>query len=82
MGRCSTGASGGARSGHRRISSAPRFNSSSLDVSEPKVIRSAVGVDAGDYDQRTVLHLAAGEGHLDVVQFLCMRGANPNVEDR
>ncbi|KAL7536093.1 hypothetical protein ACHAWF_009443 [Thalassiosira exigua] len=71
----------GGRSGHRRISSAPRFNSSSLDVSEPKVIRSAVDVDAGDYDQRTALHLAAGEGHLDVVQFLCKRGANANAAD-
>ncbi|KAL7551792.1 hypothetical protein ACHAWF_014983 [Thalassiosira exigua] len=72
----------GGRSGHRRISSAPGVHSSSLDVSEPKATRSAVDVDAGDYDQRTALHLAAGEGHLDVVQFLCQRGANANVEDR
>jgi len=28
------------------------------------------------------LHLAAGEGHLDVVTFLCKRGANVNCEDR
>ena len=42
----------------------------------------AVDVNCGDYDRRTALHLAAGEGHLDVVRFLCKRGADVNAEDR
>ena len=41
-----------------------------------------VDINAGDYDKRTALHLAAGEGHTDVVQLLCERGANVNIEDR
>lgn len=41
-----------------------------------------VDINTGDYDKRTALHLAAGEGHADVVQLLCERGANVNVEDR
>jgi len=57
-----------------------------LDVSVPtsasKNAVCSVDINNGDYDKRTALHLAAGEGHLDVVQFLCKRGANVNVEDR
>jgi len=41
-----------------------------------------VDINAGDYDKRTALHLAAGEGHTDVVQLLCERGADVNSEDR
>lgn len=39
-------------------------------------------VNEGDYDKRTALHLAAGEGHLKVVEALVNAGADPNVEDR
>jgi ankyrin repeat protein len=39
-------------------------------------------VNQGDYDNRTALHLAAGEGHLEIVKMLCEAGANVNVEDR
>ena len=39
-------------------------------------------IDKGDYDKRTGLHLAAGEGHTEVVKALCEAGANVNVEDR
>jgi Protein kinase domain/Ankyrin repeats (3 copies) len=39
-------------------------------------------VNRGDYDQRTALHLAAGEGHASIVQALCEAGANVNAADR
>lgn len=39
-------------------------------------------INEGDYDQRTALHLAAGEGHVGIVRALCEAGANVNAEDR
>jgi ankyrin repeat protein len=39
-------------------------------------------INAGDYDLRTALHLAAGEGHMETVKLLCAAGANVNVQDR
>jgi len=39
-------------------------------------------VDDTDYDGRTMLHLAASSGHLDVVRFLVLLGANIDVQDR
>eukprot|EP00934_Nitzschia_sp_Nitz4_P003723 Nitzschia sp. Nitz4//scaffold33_size148984//463//2508//NITZ4_002907-RA/size148984-snap-gene-0.0-mRNA-1//1//CDS//3329548364//3713//frame0 len=39
-------------------------------------------VDEGDYDKRTALHLAAGEGHADIVELLISKGANVNAADR
>jgi serine/threonine protein kinase len=42
----------------------------------------SVDLDQGDYDRRTALHLAAGEGRLTIVKLLCEAGANVNVEDR
>eukprot|EP00977_Amphora_coffeiformis_P017483 scaffold5754_cov166-Amphora_coffeaeformis.AAC.5 len=42
----------------------------------------SVDVDQGDYDRRTALHLASGEGNLEIVRMLCEAGANVNVEDR
>merc|ERR1712232_878333 len=41
-----------------------------------------VDVNAGDYDGRTALHLAAGQGHTNVVSELIINGANVNVTDR
>jgi ankyrin repeat protein len=41
-----------------------------------------IDLNEGDYDKRTALHLAAGEGHLNIVRTLCEAGANTNVEDR
>ena len=41
-----------------------------------------LSLDAGDYDQRTALHLAAGEGRLLVVAYLLVAGAQPNPRDR
>ena len=41
-----------------------------------------IDLDEGDYDRRTALHLACGEGRLEIVELLCNAGADPNVEDR
>ncbi len=42
----------------------------------------SMDLNQGDYDRRTALHLAANEGHLEVVKLLCEAGANINVKDR
>ena len=39
-------------------------------------------VNFRDYDRRTALHVAASEGHLDVVKYLVNKGANVNRSDR
>ena len=39
-------------------------------------------IDAGDYDRRTSLHLAASEGHSHVVSWLIANGADVGVRDR
>jgi serine/threonine protein kinase len=64
----------------------PRFIQSAAegDTDELKALLEFgnIDVDEGDYDRRTALHLAAGEGRLETVELLCQAGANPNVEDR
>jgi ankyrin repeat protein len=42
----------------------------------------SIDLNKGDYDRRTALHLAAGEGRLEIVKLLCEAGADVNVEDR
>lgn len=41
-----------------------------------------IDLNQGDYDQRTALHLAAGEGRVTIVRLLCEAGADVNVKDR
>lgn len=53
------------------------------DVEEVRTLLDLIpNINEGDYDKRTALHLAAGEGHAGVVTLLCMAKANPNAEDR
>ncbi|HCH61950.1 MAG TPA: glutaminase A, partial [Deltaproteobacteria bacterium] len=39
-------------------------------------------LNQGDYDRRTALHLAAADGHADVVEFLLKTGVDSNALDR
>jgi serine/threonine protein kinase/ankyrin repeat protein len=54
----------------------------SLDVSNSTTVSHTRDINEGDYDKRTALHVAAAGGHLEVIEYLCMKGANANVEDR
>lgn len=47
-----------------------------------KAVAPIFDINKGDYDSRTALHLAAGEGHVAIVEALCKAGADVNVEDR
>jgi len=46
------------------------------------LVRNGVDVNTGDYDSRTALHLAASEGHVDVVESLLALNSNVNATDR
>ena len=46
------------------------------------LIEDKVDVNCSDYDKRTALHLAAGEGKVETLQALLDAGADPNSEDR
>ncbi|MFV9972178.1 MAG: ankyrin repeat domain-containing protein [Francisella endosymbiont of Hyalomma asiaticum] len=41
-----------------------------------------VNINKGDYDKRTVLHLASAEGHEDIVKYLILKSVNVNATDR
>lgn len=53
-----------------------------LDEVKTLLLIGDIDINQCDYDKRTALHLAAGEGHVDVVQYLCTEGANVNLADR
>ena len=53
-----------------------------IDEVETLLISGDVDVNEGDYDKRTALHLAAGEGNVEIVQLLCKYEANVNTKDR
>lgn len=46
------------------------------------LIRGGLSADSCDYDKRSGLHLAASEGHIDIVRLLTQEGANVNCKDR
>ena len=39
-------------------------------------------LNASDYDGRTIMHLAASEGHIEIVRFAIANGINLNPVDR
>ena len=47
-----------------------------------RMIINGVDVNIADYDNRTALHLAASEGHVDIVSFLIAHQADVNACDR
>ena len=47
-----------------------------------RLMANGVGPNESDYDGRTALHLAACEGHIEVVRFLLDTGADIAFEDR
>ena len=58
-------------------------NKDCMDISEPTAFENTVvDINKGHYEKRTALHLAVGEGHLGLVEFLCKSGADVNARDR
>lgn len=53
-----------------------------LEEVEALIKFGSVDLNASDYDRRAALHLAAGEGQMDIVRLLCEKGADVNVRDR
>lgn len=64
----------------------PRFIQAASEGDQEEVLAllefGNIDLDQGDYDRRTALHLAAGEGRTEIVDLLCKAGADVNVEDR
>lgn len=54
------------------------------DIDEVQTLHQlgSIDINEADYDKRTALHVAASNGNLDVVRYLCLSGANVNVVDR
>ena len=46
------------------------------------LLADGVDVSVADFDDRTALHVAACEGHAEVVDYLLKKGANVNARDR
>mmetsp|Transcript_28294 Transcript_28294/g.53556 ORF Transcript_28294/g.53556 Transcript_28294/m.53556 type:complete len:582 (-) Transcript_28294:39-1784(-) len=73
----------GAVTGHADKSTNLITAASEGDIEEVNMlIEDKVDINCADYDKRTAMHLAAGEG-----QYLCLKalldgGGNPNAEDR
>ena len=47
-----------------------------------RLIDNKADINAGDYDSRSALHIAAADGHAKVVEFLLEQKADPNKKDR
>ena len=47
-----------------------------------KKLKDSIDFNKADYDGRTALHLAAAEGHINIVEYLLEEGVNAEVKDR
>jgi ankyrin repeat protein len=47
-----------------------------------RLLNAGTQVNAGDYDKRTALHIAAAEANLSAFRVLCDHGADLRLEDR
>ena len=47
-----------------------------------QILHEHAPLNAGNYDHRTALHIAASEGHVECVALLVNAGADVNVTDR
>jgi glutaminase len=47
-----------------------------------RLVAHGIDLNAADYDKRTPMHLAASEGHEQVVQYLINQRVSPNPRDR
>lgn len=47
-----------------------------------RLVAQGISLDSTDYDDRTALHLAAAEGHLEIVTYFLTHGALVNPTDR
>lgn len=55
---------------------------SNVPVQLGRLVNNGIDPNAGDYDNRTALHLAAASGSQKSVEFLLNNNADPNVADR
>jgi glutaminase len=51
-------------------------------LDEIKKLEGKIDFNKGDYDKRTAIHLAASEGHIDIVKYLLGKGVDKDVKDR
>ena len=51
-------------------------------VALQRLVAQGVSLEVADYDRRTAMHLAAAEGHLEIVRYLLAHGASINPIDR
>ena len=52
------------------------------DLETIKQLENTISLNSADYDKRTPLHLAASEGHINVVKYLLAKNVNANCKDR
>ena len=51
-------------------------------LDEIKKLEGKIDFNKGDYDKRTAIHLAASEGHIDIVKYFLGKGIDKDVKDR